>query len=437
MQTATNRAAGASQTGIGVSGALSIGIGGIIGGGFFATFGLAVVGARGATYLSFLVGGVLAMLTAYSYVRLTLRYPGPGGTVHFVATGLGTGMFSGAVNRLLILSYIAVMAVYSRALGGYSASYLPPERREFWTRLLASAAIIALGLVNYAGAGLMARFERLFNVSKLGVLAAFIVTGFFLGHPSWERLAPSNWVSATTVIASGMVVFLSYEGFELISNASANIVNPARTLPIAYYGSVLAAIVIYVLAVVVAIGHMPFAAMEEARNFALSATAARFLGPFGFGMMTFGAVMASASAINADFYGAEKLPVMMAQHEQFPSAFDWHYDGRAVVSMLWIAGIALLAVNLVDLQALSAATSGGFLIVFAAVNLANAKLAQETASRAWISLLAALCCSAALVVMLVEFAADPATRSSAYAVGVLVLLSVVSVLIFRWRRAEL
>ncbi len=58
---------------IGVIGALSLGIGGIVGGGFFATFGLAVVGARGSTYLSFLLGGILALFTAYSYVRLTLR----------------------------------------------------------------------------------------------------------------------------------------------------------------------------------------------------------------------------------------------------------------------------------------------------------------------------------------------------------------------------
>jgi hypothetical protein len=50
-------AAGSKATAdIGVVGALSIGIGGIIGGGFFATFGLAVVGARGSTYLSFLLG---------------------------------------------------------------------------------------------------------------------------------------------------------------------------------------------------------------------------------------------------------------------------------------------------------------------------------------------------------------------------------------------
>jgi hypothetical protein len=70
-------------------------------------------------------------------------------------------------------------------------------------------------------------------------------------------------------------------------------------------------LLIYVLVVVVAVGHMPFASMEAARDFALSATAERFLGAFGFGLMTFGAVFASASAINADYFGAEQLPVML------------------------------------------------------------------------------------------------------------------------------
>jgi hypothetical protein len=50
-----------------------------------------------------------------------------------------------------------------------------------------------------------------------------------------------------------------------------------------------------------------------------------------------------------------------------------------------IAVLALLAVNLVDLHALSAATSGGFLLVYAIVNLANVKLARETGSQKWIT----------------------------------------------------
>jgi amino acid transporter len=69
--------------------------------------------------------------------------------------------------------------------------------------------------------------------------------------------------------SSGIVVFLAYEGFELIANASERTMNPRWTHPIGYYGSILAAIVVYVLAIIVAIGHMLFEAMKEAQSFAL------------------------------------------------------------------------------------------------------------------------------------------------------------------------
>ncbi len=46
---------------IGVFGALSIGVGGIVGGGFFATFGITAAGARGGTPIAFLIGGALAL----------------------------------------------------------------------------------------------------------------------------------------------------------------------------------------------------------------------------------------------------------------------------------------------------------------------------------------------------------------------------------------
>jgi amino acid transporter len=421
----------AGERSIGIGGALSLGIGAIVGGGFFATFGLAIVGARGATYLSFLVGGALALLTCYSYIRLTLTYPGPGGTVAFVRRALGTGIVASAINVLLIFSYVAIMAVYARALAAYAAQYFPPGSREIAGRALASGSIILMGAVNFAGTALMARSEALFNAGKLGVLVVFIVGGFLLGPLEWTRLGMSEWVPAPTIITNGMVVFLAYEGFELIANASDRIRNPARTLPIAFYGSVLFAIAIYGLTIVVAIGHMPFAAMEAASDFALSAAAERFMGSFGFGLMTFGATLASASAINADFFGAEKLPVSLAEHGQMRTVFEHTIGGRAIPSMVLIGVLALLAVNLVDLQALSAATSGGFLIVYAAVNVANARLAGQTGSRAWISALAAAACIAALGTMVFQFAADPATRSSAYAVVVILLAALGWEIVFR------
>ena len=421
---------------IGVFGALSIGVGGIVGGGFFATFGITVAGARGATPVSFLIAGAIALVTAYSYIGLTLRYPGPGGTVSFITRAFGSGIVAASANMLLVLSYVAIMSVYAFALAAYSAPYLPEAIRPAASHAIASFALVALGLINYAGAALMEKFETLFNAGKLAVLALFIVAGLVAGGLEWGRLEPSAWAPPSAIVASGMIGFLAYEGFELIANASGDIIRPERTLPIAFLGSVIIAIVIYGLAFVVGIGHLPFPELLKAKDFAISAAAASFLGPFGFAAMTVGAVLASASAINADYFGAAKLPPQLATIDEMPSAFHRSLHGKSVASLAVIGALALAAVNFASIEALSSATSGGFLLVYAAVNVAAARLAGETGSNRFVPVVAALLCLIALTVTIWQFLAEPATVGQAVAIVAIVALALVVESAFRLRERE-
>ncbi len=69
---------------IGLREAMSIGIGGMVGGGIFAVLGLAASLAKGGTPVSFLIAGLIAFVTSFSYVKLSLAYPDRGGTVKFV-----------------------------------------------------------------------------------------------------------------------------------------------------------------------------------------------------------------------------------------------------------------------------------------------------------------------------------------------------------------
>jgi len=68
---------------IGTISAISIGIGGMVGGGIFAVTGLTVTLTKGAAPLAFIIAGIVALLTAYSYWRLSLHLPNNGGTVFF------------------------------------------------------------------------------------------------------------------------------------------------------------------------------------------------------------------------------------------------------------------------------------------------------------------------------------------------------------------
>ncbi|MGY3450514.1 APC family permease [Bradyrhizobium sp. USDA 4353] len=408
---------------IGVTGVLSIGVGAIVGGGFFATFGLTILGAKGATPLAFLLAGLIALLTAYAYIGLTLRYPGPGGTVSFINKAFGTGLFAGGVNVLLILSYVAIMSVYAAALASYSVPYLPEPLRPAAFHVIASLAIILLGWINLLGAKAMQQSEHLFNFGKLFVLLIFIGAGLLVGRLDWARLAPAAWPAPTTIVANGMLGFLAYEGFELIANASGDVRNPRRTLPIGFLGSVLIAIAIYLLAFVVGVTSLPISSYEQARDFAISASAESFLGPAGFAIMALGGILASASAINADYFGAGRLPDRLAAAHELPSIFQQRVRTKSTTGLITIGVLSLAAVNLLSLQALSAATSGGFLLVYATVNLAAFRLADTTGARRWLVLVAMTSCLVALVVTMVEFLSSPSTIEAAASVVGIVAIS--------------
>lgn len=416
---------------LGPLGAYSIGIGGIVGGGIFATLGLAANGARGSTMLSFLVGGVVALLTAYSYVQLTLAFPSRGGTVTFIDRAYGKGLLASSLNTLLLIAYVVVLAVYANAFGTYGSTFFPEPDRAFWQKALMSGSILLMAFLNLVGPGLVDRSEGFFNVSKLGILVLFVGAGLLSPSFTAERLGPADWVPVASIIANGMLVFLSYEGFELIANASERIQNPTRTLPFAYYGSVITAIVLYFGIIVVTLGHLDFARLEHVQQYALSAAAEVSMGRFGFILLGIGALLATASALNAGLFGASKIPVILAEDGEMPLRYDREIWGRKPLGLAMLTLWCLVVAHTANLNALSGAASGAFLLVFTLVNLANVKLAVQTNSRAWISGLAALASLAALFTMLGQMLSVPGQRHDVPFIVGMLALSVVYQLVYR------
>jgi amino acid transporter len=402
--------------------AFSIGIGGIVGGGIFATIGLAIVASRGATYLSFLIGGVVALLTAYSYLRLSVAYPSKGGTITFINRAFGAGLFTGSLNTLLVMSYVVLLAVYAYAFATYTAAtFLPKAEYELWHKVLTCGIMVVLAIVNFIGPGIAERSESFFNVSKLLILLIFVVMGLFVGDLSFERLSPADWVSAPDIIATGMLVFISYEGFELIANISDQVRDKEKNLGYAYFGSVITAMVFYMFIIVVVIGHLSFDAITASRDYALSAAAQVFIGKTGFILLSVGAILATASAINAGLFGASKLPQMLTKEGEAPERYERKIWGRTPVGLIMITILVIIIANFLDLHALAVAASSGFIITFLMVNIANAKLAKETGSKRWICILGALVCFAALAILLIQIGRDSVHRFELWFIGALMV----------------
>ncbi len=134
----------------------------MVGGGIFAVLGLAVLLAQGGTPIAFLLAGLLALITSYSYVNLSRTYPDRGGTVKFINQGFGKSVFSGALNNLLWLSYIIMLSLYASAFGSYAPHLLAlTSDKTIDFHLYASAVIILATVINYYSISVVSRIRIL------------------------------------------------------------------------------------------------------------------------------------------------------------------------------------------------------------------------------------------------------------------------------------
>ena len=376
----------------------AIGVGGMVGGGIFAVLGLSVDLTHGAAPVAFLLAGIVALVTAYSYARLSVAFPSQGGTVAFLDRAFGSGLMTGSVNILLWISYIVMLSLYAYAFGSYGASLLPSSSAPFWKHVLISVSILGITGLNLLSAKLIGEAEDWIVFIKLVILVVFIAAGIW--GIEGARLAPSAWPAPLHVVAGGMIIFLAYEGFELIANSAQDVRTPAKTLPRAFYSAVGFVIILYVLIAVVTVGTLPVAKIVDAKDYALAEAAKPFLGQAGFLLIAVAAMLSTASAINATLYGTARLSYIIAKDGELPEELERKVWNEPIEGLLITAGATLLIANLVDLSSMSTMGSVGFLFIFAAVNGANAKLAGATQSRRWLSLLGVGLCLSALVSLL-------------------------------------
>ncbi len=376
----------------------AIGVGGMVGGGIFAVLGLSVEQARGGSTIAFAIAGVVALLTAYSYTRLSVTFPSQGGTVTFLDKAFGEGIFIGSINVLLWQSYVVMLSLYAYAFGSYGATFGPENIQPLLKHIIMSGGIVIISILNMFGAKVIGEAEGAIVATKLAILLFFVGVG--VSGIDTGRLAPAAWSPPLAIIAGGMLIFLAYEGFELIANTADDVADPKKTLPKAYYGSVIFVIVLYIAVAAVAVGNLPVAKIVGAKDYALAEAARPFLGRAGFILIAIAAVLSTASAINATIYGAARLSYTIAKDGELPVFLERKVWRRGREGLIITAVITLVVANLFDLSSISMMGSAGFLLIFAAVNIANVRLRRETDSKAWISVIGAAACLGALAVLL-------------------------------------
>ncbi len=359
---------------IGLLGAISIGIGGMVGGGIFAVLGEAVSLAGGATAIAFAVAGLVALLSAYSYVKLSVTYQSKGGTVAFIDKAFGDNVLSGSVNLILWLSYLVTISLYATAFASYGETFFTNKSPLIHHGLI-TVAIILPAIINLVSASFVGKSETIIVAIKVSLLVLVIVAGASYVDP--QRIAVDHWEAPLSIITAGMIIFVAYEGFELIANSAEDIKNPTKNLPRAFYASVTIVIALYIAISIITVGNVPTETLVKAKDYALAVAAKPSLGHTGFVLVAIAALLSTFSAINATIYGNARLGVIIAKDKKLPKQLMASKNGVPFMGVIYTLIFSLVLANSINLTEIAIIGSAGFLLIFFLVNLSAYKLRKE------------------------------------------------------------
>jgi len=383
--------AGSSAGQIGMAAAVSIGIGGMVGAGIFSILGVVAQAAGNAMWMAFAIGGVVALLSTYSYAKLGSTYPSAGGAVSFLVVGYGDGVFVGGLNLFMWAGYIISLALYATAFGSYAATFITATPSPLLLKSLAIGSVLLVTLVNAFGAKVMGRGETIIVAIKLAILVIFSAIGLYFVKA--ENLSPALWPGPESVLFGAGLLFIGYEGFGLITNTAADMRDPKKMLPRALYTAVILVILLYLAVSITVTGNLSNAEIERTKDYALAEAAKPFLGETGFRLIAIAALLSTASAINATLFGSANICYMIARDGELPqrlSQIEWK---QATGGLLLTAALVIVVMLFFDLAGIAMMGSAAFLLLYGAVNGGHLRILKQTGANpviVWLSLITCL-----------------------------------------------
>ncbi|SFL92499.1 APC family permease [Shimia aestuarii] len=377
---------------LGLAELIAIALGGMVGGGIFTILGLSVAQIGLWTPLAIALGGLFAILAAYSYVKLALFYRDEGATYAFFKRSFPGHDFAAAlIGWWVVFGYIATIALYAFTFASYAISGFDIAGNDTARRLVAMAVIAGFAAVNIWSTRGMGRIEDLLVYSKIVIL--LIVAGVLWGNaqpelPQLNGHGPEASLFAVLTIAA--VTFVAYEGFQLVIHAMDEMRDPGRNIPRAIYAAVGLATTVYVVIAIGAVLAIPFKDIITHQEHALAAGAADVLGPVGRHLVIAGALLATMSAISGTLFGASRLMRVIARDGFFPAPLALRTGTIPRNAVLAMAGLAALLILIGDLRLILEFGSITFLLVSILMAVANHKHRAATGSHPLMTLSAIL-----------------------------------------------
>jgi len=374
--------------------AVFLGIGSMVGAGIFVLLGEAGAIAGNLVWISFIFGGIIALLSGYSLAKLATAYPSRGGIVEYLVQCYGEGIFSGSLSVLFYLSAMVAIAMVAKTFGTYAAMMSVGVNTPLWTNGFAIGILLLFMLVNLTGSSFIAKSENIIVIIKLSIIILFTIVVFFYIDPALLSLKDAPPVM--NVFSSIALTFFAFEGFRVITNTAEDMDDPGKLMLRAMTVAIVLVMVLYVAVTFAVFGNLPLPEIIKAQDYALAEAAKPAFGETGFTIMAVAALISTASSINANLYAVTNVTYQMAKNGELPKVYErnvWHSSEGLIVSTL----ILIVFVLFFDLTEIAAIGSISILFIHAMVHTGHLFKINETKASKVLVVLAILTIAVAII----------------------------------------
>ncbi|GAA1307013.1 amino acid transporter [Planotetraspora silvatica] len=345
---------------LGLTDAVVIGLGAMIGAGIFAALAPAVRAAGSGLLLGLALAAVVAYCNATSSARLAARYPASGGTYLYGRERLGDfwGYLAGWA---FVVGKTASCAAMALTVG----SYVWPGQAH----AVAMVAVVALTAVDYAGMRKSAGLTRVIVAVVLAVLAAVVAGGLGSGEADAARLAIGGDVTFGGVLRAAGLLFFAFAGYARIATLGEEVRDPARIIPRAIPLALGITLAVYAAVAIAALAVLGGTGLSEAT--APLADVVRAAGLPGLvPVVRAGAAVAALGSLLALILGVSRTTLAMARDRHLPHVlaavhprFKVPHRAELAVGVV----VAVLAAT-VDVRGAIGFSSFGVLVYYAVAN---------------------------------------------------------------------
>lgn len=358
---------------------VALGIGSIVGAGIFALLGQVILLSGHKAYYSFIIAGVTAMFSGYSYARLAGRYHTAGGLTDYFHIAFPEKWISGGLSVIYMLTSAISISMMAKAFGIYATElfdHIPPT--PLWINSFAALLIISLAFLNMLQASDVGRSETLIVGIKMTILLVLIVVAF--ARPEMKLTPVDFRAEPMDFLRSIGITFFAYAGYGVITNATPYVKNPHKTIERGIFLTLGIIILFYLGLTYVVLNYTPSGDLLHNTDTAVTAVADRLIGSWGYAFMFLAAVLAFVSGINATFFSIFRISRSLGEQKVLPAFYERKFWRQGTWGNFTTTTLIIAATVAFDFSSIVNLSSAAYLVSYLGIFAADWRLRKETES---------------------------------------------------------